>query len=84
MFMVVIFIFKAVYDSLSTKWKPGLILRIFNSSVNYVKDRIISLSIILLTSIVRMALQSYKYMTYIYFPVWCCRSSFVVIGSTVV
>ena len=67
--MVVISIFKAVDDSLSKKWNPGLILWIFKSVVNFVKSRIISLSLIFFVAVVSMELQSYKYMTYMYlFP----------------
>ena len=43
MFMVVIVIFKAVYVSLSMKWKNGLIQRLFKYSVKYVKTCIIYL-----------------------------------------
>ena len=43
MYMVVIVSFKAVDDSLSIKWNPGLIPRIFKYSVNYVKASIIYL-----------------------------------------
>ena len=69
MLMEVIVIFKAVDDSLSMKWKPWLILQLFNSLVNSVKAHIISLSLIFFIAVVRMALQSYTYITYIYlFP----------------
>ena len=61
MFMVVIVSFKAVYVSLSMKWKPGLTLWIFKSSVNVVKAFIISLSLLFFIAVVRMALQSYTY-----------------------
>ena len=57
MSMVFISIFKAVYASFSMKWNPGLIPRLFKSSVNSVKDRIISMSLLLLVSVVIMALQ---------------------------
>ena len=73
-----------------------MILRIFKSSVNAVKDLIISLSLLFFISVVRTALKSYTYITYMYlFPLlevtgkrphiskWIFFS-FVVIGSTVV
>ena len=69
MFMVVIVRFKAVYALLSMKWKPGLIPRLFKSPVNDVKALIITLSLLLFISIVRMALNPYTYITYMYlFP----------------
>ena len=53
------------------KWKPGLIPRLFKSSVNYMKAPIIYLSLLLFISVIRMALQSYTYMTYMYlFPLF--------------
>ena len=63
MFMEVIVSFKAVYASLSMKWKPGLIPQIFKSSVNDVKALIIPLSPLLFIAVVSMALQSYTYIT---------------------
>ena len=42
-FIVVIFIFKAVDTLLSMKWKPGCVPRLFKSSVKDVKALIISL-----------------------------------------
>ena len=57
MFVVVISIFKGVYVSLSIEWNPGLIPRIFNSSVDYVKACIISLSRLFFIDVVSMALQ---------------------------
>ena len=66
MFMSVIVSFKSVDASLSMKWKPGLIPRIFKSSVNDVKAIIISLSLLLFISVVRMALHLYTYITYMY------------------
>ena len=69
MFMEVIVIFKAVDDLLSMKWKPGLITRIYKSSVNDVKSIIISLSLLLFNAVVSIALQSCTYMTQMYlFP----------------
>ena len=59
MFMVVIFILKVVDASLSMKWNPELIPRLFKSSVNSVKSCIIYLSLILLISVVRMSLKPY-------------------------
>ena len=66
MCMVVIVSFKAVYASLSMKLKPWLIPHIFKSSVNDVKSLIIYLSLLFFISVVRMALQSYTYITYMY------------------
>ena len=63
MSMVAIVIFTAVDAKLFMKWKPGLILSTFISSVNYVKDRIISLSFLFFIDVVMMALQLYIYMT---------------------
>ena len=94
--MEFIVILKALYYSLSMKWKPGLIPRIFKSSVNDVKSLIVSFSLLLFVAVVRMELQSYKYITYMYlFPllevvVKCTHRpkatarNVVVIGSTVV
>ena len=94
--MVVIFIFKAVDASLSMKWKPGLIPRLFKSSVKSVKARIISLSLLLLIYVVSMKLPTYTYMTWVYlFPLLdvvgklthiseLTFPSFIMIGSTVV
>ena len=49
----------------------GLILRLFKSSVDSVKARIISLSLLFLIAIINMELQSYTYMTYMYlFPLF--------------
>ena len=61
MLFEVIVIFKLVDDSLSTKWKPGLIIWLLNYSVNYVKAIIISFSLLLFIYIVRMELQPYTY-----------------------
>ena len=67
--MEFIVILKALYYSLSMKCKPGLITRIFKSSVNDVKSLIVSFSLLLFVAVVRMELQSYKYITYMYlFP----------------
>ena len=66
MFMFVIVILKAVDASLYIKWNPGLITQLFKYSVNSVKACIISLSLLLLIAVVRMELQPYKYMTYMY------------------
>ena len=63
MSMVVIVRFKPVDASLSMKYKPGWILRIFKSSVKDVKDLIISLSLLFFIAVVRMALHSYTYIT---------------------
>ena len=63
MFMVAIVRFKAVDVSLSVKWRPGLIPRIFKSSVNDVKSLSISLSLLFFVAVFRMALQSYTYIT---------------------
>ena len=69
MFMVFIFRFKAVDASLSMEWKPGWIPRLFKSLIKDVKDLIISVSLIFLISVVRISLQSYAYMTWMYlFP----------------
>ena len=58
-----------VDDLLSMKWNPGLIPRPFKYVVAFMKVRIISLSLLFLVSVVRMALQSYTYITWIYlFP----------------
>ena len=54
MFMEVIFIFNAVYASLSMKWKPGLIPCLFKTSVNDVKALIIYLSLLYFISVVMM------------------------------
>ena len=67
MFMEFIVVFKAVDASLSIECKPGLIPQNFKSSVNDVKDLIILLSLIFFIAVVRMVLQSYTYITYIYF-----------------
>ena len=64
--MVEIVSFKAVDDLSSMKWKPGWIPWIFKSSVKYVKALIISLSLLFFISVVRMALQPYTYITYMY------------------
>ena len=64
--MVVITIFNAVDDFLSTKWNPGLIMWIFKSALNYLKDCIISLSLMFFIAFVRMLLQPYTYITYMY------------------
>ena len=70
MFMEAIVIFKDVDASLFMKWKPRLILRLFNSYVKSLKACIIYLSLTLFIAVVRMELQSYTYMTqlYICFP----------------
>ena len=62
-FLVVIFSFKAVDDSLSMKWNPGWIPRLFKSSVKDVKALIISLSLLFFIDVVSMKLQSYTYIT---------------------
>ena len=67
MFMIVIVIFKAADVSLSIKWKGGTIPRIFKPLVHYVKALIIYLSPLLFIALVRMALQSYTYITCMYF-----------------
>ena len=54
MFMVFIVIFMSVHASLSMNWEPGLIPRIFKSSVKDVKDLIISVSLIFFIAVVRM------------------------------
>ena len=64
--MEVIVVFKAVDASLSMIWKPGVIPQNFISSVNYVKARIISLSLLFFIAVFSMALQSYTYMTYVF------------------
>ena len=66
MSMVVIVIFKDVYYSLSMKWNPGLIRRIFKYSLNSVKARIISLSLIVFIAVFSMVLQPYTCMTNMY------------------
>ena len=69
MIMAVIARFKAVHASLSMKWKPGLIPRILKSSVYDLKALIIYLPLLLFVALVRMALQSYTYIKYMYlFP----------------
>ena len=69
MFTFVIVSFKAVYALLSMQWKPGWIPRLFKYLVKDVKDLIISLSLLFFITVVRMELQSYKYITYMYlFP----------------
>ena len=68
MFMDVIIIFKAVDASLSMKLKPGLIPQILKYSVNDVRALIISLSLILFIYVVRMKLQPYTYIIYMYLP----------------
>ena len=51
------------------KCKPRLVPRIFKYSVNAVKDIIISLSLPFFVDVVRMTLQSYTYITWMYlFP----------------
>ena len=62
-FMVVIVSFRAVYASLSMKWKPRLIPWLLKSSVNYVKALIISLSPLFFITVVRTTLKSYTYIT---------------------
>ena len=96
MLLEVIFILKSVYASFSMKWKPGLIPSLLKYSVNYVKACIIYLSLLFFIAVVRMELQSYIYMKYIYSPhlielVGKCPHisdyifpSLVVLGSTVV
>ena len=54
--------FKDVDASLYMKWNPGLIPRLFKSSVNSVKDCIISLSLLFFTAVVRMSLKPYTFM----------------------
>ena len=62
MSMVVIAIFKVVDASLSMKWNPGLIPRIFKDSINYVQTHIITMSLLSLMSVVWISLQLYTYM----------------------
>ena len=64
--MVFIVSFKAVDNLLSMKWKPGWIPQTFKSSVKDVKALIISVSLLFFIAVVRMSLESYPYMTYIY------------------
>ena len=59
MSMVDIYIFNADDALLSMKWNHRLIMRIFNSLINSVKARIISLALLCLIYVVRMVLQSY-------------------------
>ena len=63
MFMVVIVIFEAVDALLSMKWKPRWIPQLFKYSVKYLKDLIISLSLLFFVSVVSMELHSYTYIT---------------------
>ena len=53
-------------SSLSMKWDLGLIPQFLKSVANSVKYRIISLSLLFFVKVVRMTLQSYTYMTYMY------------------
>ena len=62
-FIVFVVGFKAVDALLFMKSKPGFITWIFKSSVNYVKDFIISSSLPLFIDLVRMELNSYTYIT---------------------
>ena len=62
-YIVVIAIFKAVDDSFAIKWNHGLIPQPFKSVVNSVKVLIIYLSFLLFVAVIKMALQSYTYMT---------------------
>ena len=48
---------KVVDASLSMKWNPGLIPRIFKSSVSSTKAFIIYFSLLLLIAVVRISLQ---------------------------
>ena len=50
--MVVMYIFNAVNTLLSMKCNPGLILWILKYVVNYLKARIISLSLLFLNAVV--------------------------------
>ena len=69
MFIVFIVIFYSADASFSVKCNPGFFSRVFKSSVNYVKARIIFLSLLFFIDIFRMALQSYTYTIYMYsFP----------------
>ena len=68
MFMVFTVRFKVVDALLSMKWKPGWIRRIFKSSDKDLKSHIVSLLILFFIAVVRMALQSYKHITYMYPP----------------
>ena len=53
------------------KCKTGFIPQLFKSSVNYTRDRIISLSPIFFIAVFRMEVQPYKNMTYTYlFPLF--------------
>ena len=58
-------IFNAADASITMKWNPEFIPRIFKSVVNYVKSRIISFSLLFFIAVFRMALQSYTYIIYI-------------------
>ena len=96
MFIVIIVRFKAVDDSLSMKWKPGWINRLLKLFVKDAKALIIYLSLLFFIAVVRMELQSYTYIKYMYIlplleVVGKClhRSEYilrylVVLGSTVV
>ena len=75
MSIVIVAILKYVDASFSMKCNPGLIPWIFNSVVNDVKARIIYLSVLLFVYVVMMALQSYTYMTYMYFFLGVMRKS---------
>ena len=66
MFMVVIVSFEAVDAYLSMKWITGWIPWIFKSSVKDVKYLIIYLSLLLFITVVKMELQSYTYISYMY------------------
>ena len=66
MSMVVIVILKAIDYSLSMTWNYGLIPHLFQSSVNSVKDRIISMSLLFFVAVVRITLKSYSYIMCIY------------------
>ena len=64
--MVAMAIFNASDDSLSMKWNPGFIPRVFKYVVNFVKACIISLSLLVFIAVVIMTLQSYTYIAYMY------------------
>ena len=62
-FFVFIVRFNVVDALLSMKWKTGWIPRPFKSSVKYVKDVIISLSLLFFVAVVSMALKAYTYIS---------------------
>ena len=66
MSMVVIVILKGVDAALAIKWDSGFIPRVFKTSINSMKALIISFSLLFFVAVVRVELQSYTYITYIY------------------